>query len=108
MSERARDPGLQPERTALAWQRTVLGVVISSLLLATAALRAQVAVVSVLALLLAVLSLVPTVLRRPDGGSPRDGRLYSWDFLVRVVAMVVTLGVLGTVAAVAGALTGQG
>ncbi|QDW63907.1 DUF202 domain-containing protein [Oerskovia sp. KBS0722] len=100
MTRPARDPGLQPERTALAWQRTVLGVVIGSVLLAAVNLRVGQPVLSVLAGALAVATLVPTVLRPPSGGLPRDGRLHSWGFLVRVASLVGVLGFLGAASAV--------
>ncbi|MBE7700081.1 DUF202 domain-containing protein [Oerskovia sp. Sa1BUA8] len=100
MTSPARDPGLQPERTALAWQRTVLGVVLGSLLLAAVNLRVGQPVLSVLAGLLAVATLVPAVLRPPSGGLPRDGVLRSWDFLVRVASLVGVLGLLGAASAV--------
>lgn len=99
MTPPTRDPGLQPERTALAWQRTVLSVVIGALLLAVADLRGGQPVLAVCAGTLAVVTLVPAVLRPPSGVLPRDGRLRSWGFLVRVVALVGVLGLLGAASA---------
>lgn len=99
MTSPPRDPGLQPERTALAWQRTVLGVVLGAVLLAAMNLRIDQPVLAVLAGLLAVSTLVPAVLRPPSGGLPRDGRLRSWGFLVRVAVLVGVLGLLGAASA---------
>lgn len=100
MTAPARDPGLQPERTALAWQRTVLGVVLGAVVLAAVNLRTDQPVLAVLAGLLAVATIVPAVLRPPTGGLPKDGLLRSWGFLVRVVALVGALGLLGAASAV--------
>lgn len=86
--------GAQPERTALAWQRSLLGVVLGSLVLMLTALREEMWLLVLLGAVLAVGVAVALVV-----GRPRDGRA-----LERLVLAVVVLGALGATLAVAQAV----
>lgn len=87
--------GAQPERTALAWQRSLLGVVLGSLVLMMTALRGQVWVVVVLGAVLTVGVAVAMITRRPGAERP----------LVLLVVAVVVLGALGAALAVSQVVT---
>ena len=67
------DPGLQPERTLLAWRRTALGLIANGILLlasghGTSDVRTGLGIV-VLVLSLACWAAVSAVYRRTEGGS---------------------------------------
>jgi len=100
-----RDTGLQPERTAMAWQRTALGVGgVSALLVHDAESRIALAVPGVagLAGALALLILVErryehTIRRVSSGETPMGPTLVRWTawgtVLLSVSAVAVVLGV---------------
>jgi len=101
----ARDPGLQPERTALAWSRTGLAVVAGSLL-GGRLLAPHVGVAGLvlgavgvglgLALLLAAPARERRHARRADPARLRPGG----GLLAVVAAAAVALGVVGAVVVV--------
>jgi uncharacterized membrane protein YidH (DUF202 family) len=95
-------PGLAPERTTLAWQRTGIGVIVCSFLIFHTAFELGVIGVGVLAaglgLTVAALSVFGFPAERYRQALPDD----SWRLLVAVTGSVVCLGVLG---AVTGAMT---
>lgn len=106
-----RDPGLQPERTSLAWQRTVVSVTLASVVLALGQLRAGVPALAVSAAAIAALAVAPGVLRPRRGRSLAEHREVAragaeaatrgvWPLLVRTTTVVAVLGLLGVVATV--------
>ncbi len=91
--------GAAPERTALAWQRTGLGIIVGSFLVFQTSLRMGVPAIGVVALALGVLFAVLALAfprQRYVRGKPAD----SWVLLSGVTAAVVALSVLGGTVAI--------
>ncbi|MCW3845299.1 DUF202 domain-containing protein [Micromonospora yasonensis] len=91
----SRDPGLQPERTRLAWRRTLLaltGVTVLEIRLALAghALDAALAGVAVAAWLVTLL----VDWRRATGVGPRRGQRWSFPLTALAAVGLALLGVL--------------
>jgi len=97
-----RDPGLQPERTALAWRRTALSVLV--LALAALARSAQthqpveiaLAVVGAGVAAVAAAVVVPRSARRDSRGPITS----AWPRLVAVVSATLVLATAGAAAAI--------
>lgn len=101
MRELEADPGLQLQRTALAWQRTALAAAGAALVTALAWARLGSVEATVLAL---ALSAVPAAVGRRRGRARTEhGRMAR--ALLALVAVVAVLGLLGAGAAFIGAAT---
>ena len=91
--------GAAPERTALAWQRTGLGVIVGSFLVFQTSLRLGVPVVGAVALALGLL-VAALALAFPRWRYVRGDPADSWLLLSGVTAAVLTLALLGGTVAV--------
>jgi len=92
--------GAARERTALAWQRTGLGVVIGYFLLFVALVRHGVLAFGALAAGVAVALAVLAVAFLPTARSPRHEEPDAWILLLAVAVPVLTLALLGALVAV--------
>ncbi|MBM7368421.1 DUF202 domain-containing protein [Gordonia hydrophobica] len=96
------DPGLQPQRTALAWQRTGLGVLITAGAAGIAALRHGFPLWALITLLCGLLICYVAVRHFPKGPDRDVGTDSIWTSMTATVAVVVATSLAGTVLAVAG------
>jgi uncharacterized membrane protein YidH (DUF202 family) len=92
--------GAARERTALAWQRTGLGVVIGYFLLFVALVRHGVLAFGALAAGVAVTLTVLAATFLPTARRPRREEPDAWVLLLGVAVPVLTLAVLGALVAV--------
>ena len=92
--------GAARERTALAWQRTGLGVVIGYFLLFVALVRHGVLAFGALAAGVAVALAVLAVAFLPTARRPRHEEPDAWILLLAVAVPVLTLALLGALVAV--------
>lgn len=99
------DPGLQPQRTALAWQRTGLSVLVTAGAGGLAALRFGFPIWAFLTFLGGLVICLVAVRHFPKGPDRDVGVDSVWTSMVATVAVVVTTSVAGTVLAIAGTIT---
>jgi len=92
--------GAAPERTALAWQRTGLSVVIGCFLVFVASFRTHIVAIGIAAGVLGLTISALSVFAFPVNAYLRGHRVASWPLIVIAGVSVVALGILGTAAGV--------
>lgn len=97
-------PGAQPERTALAWQRTILGTVLGALLAAITAIRVGTPGLAVAVAGLCVYVAVRLAITSRASALRSGGPAPVWPALVRTVTSVALLGLLGALISVVAAV----
>nr|WP_275889297.1 hypothetical protein [Nakamurella flavida] len=89
---------MQPQRTALAWQRTGLSVLAGALLVGVVGVRLRALPVTLVAVALGV-AIAVQILRRPTADRPEQSAA-PWPALVLMVGAVVALGLTGAAAGI--------
>ncbi len=92
-------PGAQPERTALSWQRTVLGTIVGALLLSMTAVRSGAPVLAIAAAALSLYVAARLMVASPARSLRLGSRTQVWPGLSRMAWSVACLGALGTATA---------
>lgn len=96
-----RDPGLQPERTAMAWTRTAISAMVCAVVYLKLALNAHSLLLGMggAALLFGALGLVLISMRRRVDLVDADNRVAPAGHLLKWTAAVVCMGALASMAA---------
>jgi uncharacterized membrane protein YidH (DUF202 family) len=97
--------GAAPERTALAWERTGMGVVVGCFLIFHSSYLFGLLPVGIVAVALGLLIAVLAVFAFPTDRYLRGDPADSWPLLAAVGIAVILLGLLGAVVAGAAALS---
>ncbi|AUH69342.1 MULTISPECIES: DUF202 domain-containing protein [Gordonia] len=95
------DPGLQPQRTALAWQRTGLSVLLACAAAGFAALRHGFPAAALCTFVAGVVLCHVAVRHFPKGPDRVAGTGSVWPTMVATVGVVVVIALAGTALAIA-------
>ena len=98
----ARDPGLQPERTALAWRRTAVAVLVLALAVLARSVQTRRPVEIALGVVGATMAAIAAAVVVPRSAR-RDARgpiTSAWPRLAAVVSATVVLAAAGAAAAI--------
>ncbi|ALG84486.1 hypothetical protein [Gordonia phthalatica] len=98
------DPGLQPQRTALAWQRTGLAVFVTAAAGGFSALRFGFPLWAFITFLGGLVIAFVAVRHFPKGLDRIIGTDSIWTALFATVAVIVATSIAGTVLAIAGTI----